>query len=253
MKYPLTLSSAEPFFLPGGKTGCLVIHGFTGTPKEMRWLAEYLHKKGLTVLGIRLAAHATQPEDMLRVRWWDWVASVEDGLNFLAGCTKDQFVMGLSMGGILSLIAAAHYKVNGAVAISTPYSLPADPRLKFIKFLHWFLPKAPKGESDFRNKAAEKIHVDYPYFPTRSIIQLMDLVKEMQNSIPRIHVPVLLAQSHGDKSIPGESMDTIFDNLKTRDKTKIWVENSGHVVIREPDREVVFKAVVEFIKRISTK
>ncbi len=157
------------------------------------------------------------------------------------------------MGGILSLIAAAHYKVKGAVAISTPYSLPADPRLKFIKLLHWFLPKAPKGESDFINRAAEKIHVDYPYFPTRSIIQLMDLVKEMQNSIPLIHVPVLLAQSHGDKGIPGESMDTIFDNLKTRDKTKIWVENSGHVVIREPDREIVFKAAVDFIKRVSKK
>lgn len=251
MKYPLIISSAEPFFLPGGKTGCLVIHGFTGTPKEMRWFAEYLNKKGYTVLGIRLPAHATQPEDMLRVRWWDWVASVEDGLNILAGCTKDQFVMGLSMGGILSLITAAHFKVKGAVAVSTPYSLPADPRLKFIKLLQWVMPRVSKGKSDFRNKATEKIHVDYPYYPTRSIIQLMGLFREMQDSIPRIKVPILLAQSHGDKGIPAESMDTIYRNLKTRDKTKLWVEDSGHVVIREPDREIVFKAASDFIKRLS--
>lgn len=251
MKYPLTLSTAEPFFLPGGKIGCLVIHGFTGTPKEMRWLAEYLNKKGFTVLGIRLAAHATKPEDMLRVRWWDWVASVEDGLNILSGCTKDQFVLGLSMGGILSLITAAHYKVKGAVAVSTPYSLPADPRLRFIKLLHWFMPKVSKGESDFRNKAAERIHVDYPYYPTRSIIQLVDLVREMHDSIPRIKVPILLAQSHGDHGIPHDSMDTIYNSLKTKDKTKLWVEDSGHVVIREPDREIVFKASVDFIRRIS--
>jgi carboxylesterase len=251
MKYPLTIASAEPFFLPGGNTGCLLIHGFTGTPKEMRWFAEYLNQKGHTVLGIRLPAHATQPEAMLRVRWWDWVASVEDGLNILSGCTKDQFVMGLSMGGILSLLAAAHFKVKGAVAVSTPYSLPADPRLKFIKLLHWVVPRVSKGKSDFRNKAAEKIHVDYPYYPTRSIIQLMGLIREMQASIPRIKVPVLLAQSHGDKGIPAESMDTIYRNLKTRDKTKLWVEDSGHVVIREPDREIVFKATADFIKRLS--
>ena len=26
----------EPFYFPGNKTGCLLIHGFTGSPGEMR-------------------------------------------------------------------------------------------------------------------------------------------------------------------------------------------------------------------------
>ena len=69
------IPSAEPFFFPGSKTGILLIHGFTGTPKEMRWMGEYLHQKQhLTVLGIRLSGHATQPEDMLRSSYTDWLA-----------------------------------------------------------------------------------------------------------------------------------------------------------------------------------
>ncbi|HLA87386.1 MAG TPA: hypothetical protein VJL10_05165, partial [Anaerolineales bacterium] len=70
------IPTTEPFFFSGGRTGCLLIHGFTGTPKEMRWMGEYLNQQGLTCLGIRLAGHATHPEDMRRSRWTDWAASV---------------------------------------------------------------------------------------------------------------------------------------------------------------------------------
>ena len=46
------IKTAEPFFLPGNgknsRIGCLLIHGFTGTPKEMRWMGEYLNKKGFS-------------------------------------------------------------------------------------------------------------------------------------------------------------------------------------------------------------
>jgi carboxylesterase len=105
------IPTAEPFFFSGkdanAKTGCLVTHGFTGTPKEMRWLGEYLNGQGYTVCGIRLNGHATKPEDMIRSRWQDWLLSVEDGFNLLRSCTYQVFLLGLSMGGVLSLTAAA--------------------------------------------------------------------------------------------------------------------------------------------------
>ena len=62
----LTIPTAEPFFFPGEKsTGVLLTHGFTGAPKEMRWMGEYLNREhGYPCLGVRLAGHATRPEDM---------------------------------------------------------------------------------------------------------------------------------------------------------------------------------------------
>ena len=67
---PQIIPTAEPFFFPGqgenARIGCLVTHGFTGAPKEMRWLGEYLHRQGYTVCGMRLAGHATRPADMVR-------------------------------------------------------------------------------------------------------------------------------------------------------------------------------------------
>ena len=74
MKYPRIIPTAEPFFFPGDRTGCLLVHGFTGTPKEMRWLGEYLADLGFSALGVRLVGHATQVEDLIRTCWRDWLA-----------------------------------------------------------------------------------------------------------------------------------------------------------------------------------
>ena len=116
-----TIPTTEPFLLPGSRTGILLIHGFTGTPKEMRWMGEYLNRElGATCLGVRLAGHATRPKDMVRSRWTDWTASVEDGYNLLRGSTDAIFLVGLTMGGVLSLYMSTRLKVKGIVTMSAP-------------------------------------------------------------------------------------------------------------------------------------
>ncbi|MBN2258448.1 MAG: alpha/beta fold hydrolase, partial [Anaerolineaceae bacterium] len=182
----LVMHGAEPFFFPGGSTGCLLIHGFTGTPKEMRWMGEYLSKKGFTILAIRLAGHATDPEDMRRSRWRDWLASVEDGVTLLRSTCRKVYTAGLSMGGVLSLIAASHYPINGAVAISTPYDMPHDWRLPFIKPLSMIIRNIAKGEADWQNSEAAKDHAEYPYYPSAAILQLQALLVDMRAGLKGI-------------------------------------------------------------------
>lgn len=247
----LTIPTAEPFFIPGGKIGCLLIHGFTGSPKEMRMLADSLTQEKYTILGIRLAGHATDIEDMRHSTWRDWLASVEDGINLLKGCTDQQIVMGLSMGGVLSLLAAARYDIKGVITFSAPSALPPDPRAKFLPFITWLVPQVAKGKPDWRNFEAKKDHVDYPTYPTRSVIQLQKLIGVMVDELPKVKVPALMVQSRSDYGIPSESMDTLFEKINSTDKSRLWVENSGHVIIREPEREVIFTEVKKFIKRIS--
>ena len=252
MAQNLIIPTAEPFFLPGGKVGVLLVHGFTGTPKEMRWMGEDLNNNGYSVLGIRLAGHATTPEDLARTRWQDWLASVEDGLNFLRGCTRQQFVMGLSLGGVLSLLAATRYPVAGVMAISTPYGLPDDPRIHIMGVMAFLKPKMEKGDDDFHNADAEAVHVALPYTPSRSMMEVVKAIRVLQAELPTVKVPALLVQSRLDKVVPSNSLDGLFDHIGSTDKTRMWVENSGHVVTEEPDREEVFRAASGFVKRVST-
>jgi carboxylesterase len=215
----------------------------------MRWMGEYLAGQGHTVLGIRLAGHATCPEDMARTRWRDWVASVEDGWNILCGSTQRIFLMGLSMGGVLSLVFAARFPVAGVVTMSTPFALH-DPRLVFARPLSIIIPRIEKGRPDWRNQDAPKDHIDYPYNPTRSIAELIDLLSVMRESLPKVAAPVLLIHSRQDGSIPSKNMSAIYEHLGSKDKQMMFVENSGHVIPREPDRMPVFQAAQAFVERV---
>jgi carboxylesterase len=245
-----TIPTAEPFFIHGGEIGCLLVHGFTGTPKEMRMLGDSLSQDKYTVLAPRLAGHATSVEDIKRSHWEDWVASVEDGLNLLKGCTNRQVVMGLSMGGVLALIAAARFSLSGVVTFSAPSSLPGDPRAKYLPVLKFFIRKVSKGKPDWQNLEAARDHVDYPYYSTPAIVELKELIEVMQSELSTVTIPALLVQSRQDRGIPAESLDTLYDSIASNDKSKFWVDNSGHVVIREPERELIFIEVKKFLKRI---
>jgi carboxylesterase len=246
----MIIPTAEPFFFPGDRVGCLLIHGFTGAPKEMRWMGEYLASQGYTVLGVRLAGHATRLEDMMRMHWQDWLASVEDGYYLLKGCVDQVFIIGLSMGGILSLLFTSQHPISGVVAISTLYAMPDDPRLPFIRFLSPLVPTVKKGPPDWRNPEAVKDHVEYSIYPTRGVIQLRELLSEMRSALPLVRAPALIVHSKRDGGVPPHNAEQILRALGSQDKQLLWVENSGHVIPREPDRHLVFTKIDEFIHRV---
>lgn len=253
------LATAEPFLLPGeaSQPACLLIHGFTGTPKEMRWMGEFLNGHGYTCLGIRLSGHATQPEDMIRSNWTDWAASVEDGYHLLRGLNERIFLVGLSMGGILSLLMATRLEVRGVVAMSTPYKLPDDPRLRKIDWIARIIPFMPKTDEEpgasWFDKEAWKDHLSYPQNPVRSIGQLNLLLGEMRAALPRVKAPVLLIHSRNDDYVMRNSMEMIYEDLlNTPEKTKLYVDGSGHVITRDAARRQVFEHALEFIQRIES-
>ena len=243
------ISTAEPFYFPGGPVGCLLVHGFTGSPKEMRWMGEHLSQQGYSVLGVRLAAHATRPEDMLRASWQDWFASVEDGWHILSKSCQQTFLAGLSMGGALCLLAGTQLPAAGIIAMSTPYDLPTDRRLPFIKLLHWLQPTVAKGPPDWHNPQAALDHIDYPSYPTRSIIELRALLAEMRANLKNVKIPVLLIHSQQDHTVLPENMLAIYNALGTERKSMLWVDDSNHVITREPERLQVFLAAEDFIQQ----
>ena len=253
VKFPTLMPTAEPFFFPGNRTGCLLIHGFTGTPKEMRQLGVHLSNQGCTVLGIRLPGHATQLQDMLRMRWRDWIASLEDGWQILSGCTDQIFIMGLSMGGVLALCFSAHAPVAGVVGMSTPHHFPKDLRVPMIKPISLYQRFQRKGLPNWYDVEAYQDHVSYSSQPTRGLAELRDLIGEMQSALPQIKAPALLIYSRHDRTVRAEDghMEAIYAALGSQEKQTLWIENSGHVITSDAQRETVFQAVLSFISRYS--
>ena len=241
----LIIPTAEPFFMQGGKTACLLIHGFTGSPKEMRPLGEALNQNGITILGIRLAGHATQPTDMIRTRYRDWLASVEDGINLLKDSYDQVFYAGLSMGGVLALTAAATFQPAGVLALSTPFELAQDWRMKFAHPMSYLFPWIKKDHSNNDG------HVDYPAYPTRAIAELNNLTKVMQKSLEEINVPILMINSKADPVVPYAHTERFKQALKTDVLEQVTLKTSGHAITEDVEREIVFESAFRFIDKIS--
>jgi len=121
------------FFLEGGPVGVLLIHGFTGSPPEMRLVGDYLYQRGCTVSGPLLPGHGTNVDDMNRRQWSEWTAHVEWALSDLQSRCSTVFVGGLSMGALLTLyLGACRPEISGLVAYS-PAILVANRRTDHLR------------------------------------------------------------------------------------------------------------------------
>ncbi|MEJ2759436.1 MAG: alpha/beta fold hydrolase [Anaerolineales bacterium] len=247
------IETAEPFFFPGGPVGCVLVHGFTGTPKEMRFLGEYLNQKGYTVVGVRLAGHATNLSDIIRTRKEDWLASVEDGYYLLKAHCEKEFLIGLSMGGVLSLIQAANLPVEGVVAMSTPYDFPVRWAAKVpwvMRLMSIVMPTRNKSQGApwFKPELRED-HISYPKHPVRSAYELSRLLRLLRDTLPEVKVPALIIHSSDDDYVVSEHAKKIFVALGSSDKELLWVDHARHVITRDGDTTRVFDPIHEFIQK----
>ncbi len=218
-------------------------------------MGEYLFRQGYTCLGIRLAGHATRPEDMIRSRYTDWIASIEDGYHLLKGITDNVFLIGLSMGGVLSLLMSTRLDVKGVIAMSTPYRLPSDYPVWYLQMVSAVMKFRPKTKevpgSGWFDKEAWQEQISYQQNPIRSVAELKKLILEMRDALPKVNAPVLLMHSKDDSYVLPDNVEKIYDGLvNASDKTKLYITGSGHVVTRDAARYQVFKSALEFIRRI---
>lgn len=242
------IPSTEPFYFPGNEIGCLLIHGFTGTPKEMRWMGEYLAGQGYSVLGVRLAGHATSPADLQHTSWRDWVASVEDGWHLLSGSARCIFLCGLSMGGALSLYFAAQRTVAGIVAMSTPYDMPDE--IPDVDQLIQDMPYIIKGMPNWFDQEALRDHISYREYPSRTLGELRELLAETRMALPNVEAPVLLMHSRQDSTVLPDHLQKIYNLLGSPDKRRLWLDDCGHVITRDMQRQRVFQEAAAFIHEI---
>src|SRR6185295_583944 len=91
--------------------GALCLHGVTGTPFEIRPVAEALGRAGYSVEAPMLVGHGGTLRDLAATRWPDWLRSAEQAMELVLRRTADRPIalVGFSMGGLLALKLARLY------------------------------------------------------------------------------------------------------------------------------------------------
>jgi carboxylesterase len=248
---PAEPDQLQPFRIRGGTRGCLLIHGFAGTPPEMRALGEQLATGGYDVMGPLLAGHGLTPEAMAMTRWPDWVASAEQAYQALRHDCQEVFVCGQSLGGTLALhLAAIHPEIKGVVTIGAMGSpvFFRDWRLRLLKGLKYVVRwHVPPKECDLGDPSALRLLHSYARRPTVCIESLMHLLRTVSRELPEVTVPALVMQGRGDRTVDVANAPFIFDRLGSADKQLRWWERSGHAVTVDLEHDALFAAVRDWL------
>ncbi|MCL4238417.1 MAG: alpha/beta fold hydrolase [Anaerolineae bacterium] len=238
-----------PFFLSGGPVGVLLIHGFTGSPPEMRRLGDFLYGEGLTVSAPLLPGHGTTVADCNSVRWQQWTAHVEGALDDLRARCATVFVGGLSMGGVLALhLAAQHPDLAGAllyapaIQLSNGWGRWIAPLLKHVRRT------MPKDKDSWADPDARALGWSYREYPVAGAHQLFRLIAHVRRALPRVTVPLLIVTSQADRTVPPAVADLIARSVATQNITRLNLERSSHVVTLDADWQLVAEQSVAFIR-----
>lgn len=237
-------SNTKAFFLEGNREGCLLIHGFTGSAAHMYPLGRYLNDKGFTVYGVLLKGHGTTLDDMEKASHKDWINSVIDGYNTLKEKCDRIYVMGLSMGGVLSLILSGSHQVDKVIAISTPIKIQ-DKLAKFTPLFKYFKRYKPWSSNSTTGSYGRSL--GYDKIPLKSVPELLKLMKTAKKALDSIKCPILIIQPEGDKYVKLSSVDIIYNNVGSSSKDILWLKNSPHSCTLGPERDLIHERIYDFI------
>lgn len=240
-------SMAQPFFHAGNDVGCAVLHGFTGTPANMRVVSEALAAAGYTVYAPLLSGHGTSLAQMDSCTAADWERDAFQAYARLeeAGC-KRFYMLGLSMGGLLSAIVAAQRPCAGLVLLCTP--------LRLRSYLHTAGRAAPllpfiTTEDPAPKYPRESLHQGYKGAPLRRLEDLELLSLRARSNLYRIQCPALVLQSVSDKRVDLRSVAIAQYGIGSGDVQAVWLQHSQHVCTVGPEREDVAAYCRTFIEQ----
>jgi carboxylesterase len=243
------LPGAEPYHHAGGPVGALMCHGFTGSPQSLRPWAEALAEAGLTVALPRLPGHGTRWQDMNVTTWDDWYACVEREFLALRERCEAVFVMGLSMGGTLSLrLAEQHGRDLAGVVVVNPSVIGLDPRLKVLPVLSRVLPSLGGIGSDIKKPGVTELA--YPRIPLRALASLRRAWDVVRSDLPKVTQPLLLLRSAEDHVVEPESARLILSRVSSTDVTELVLHDSYHVATLDNDAERIVAESLAFVRRL---
>ncbi len=250
------LLKTAPFEFGDGEDACLLLHGFTGSPWEVRPLADALAAKGFHCKGIRLPGHGLSPEAMTTVDHRDWLSAADEGLRSLKAYRR-VYVAGLSMGALLAMLLGARHKSRVAgLALMAPATGFQDRTLRLVKALglgtalELFKPFVVKRGSDIQDPRARADNPLLPRYPSARFRDLWALQALVQREVPFIEAPCLVAVARHDHVVERHAGVKLSRQLTSSRAVRfIELQEGFHIMPRDTAGPLLAAEVVSFFSR----
>ncbi|GAB5602983.1 alpha/beta fold hydrolase [Thermus sp. FJN-A] len=221
----------------------LLLHGFTSHPVlTLGPLPGVLREAGFGVSQPALPGHGTRPEDLLKVGWRDWLGTAQAAYRELP---EPKGVVGLSMGALLAAHLAAESPTRALVALAPALALK-NPLTPLAPLLAWLIPRFP-GPDSIRAPERKRENPNYPYFPTKAVLELLALMRRTPGVLPRVQAPALVVEAGQDRVVAQAGVRRYLSLLGSGRKDYLVFPESGHDLLLDRDREDVARAVRDWL------
>lgn len=253
MKLPASFK--QGFELHGGKRGqILLLHGYTGSPYDLRVVADFLAKHEFHVVAPLLRGHGAKAYLLNEVEYADWL---NQAITAIESFDKTQPIIigGLSMGALLAILLATRYQIQALLLFSPALSLTTLATLTVMAAdfglinKNAFLPKLAGGSDIMDQKAKQKTPA-YKEMPVGGLLQFNQLRLVAKKSLNEIACPVFMAFGKHDASIDVHGSYRIAMaalSHKNQPLFSQFYDQSKHVVTLDYDREKLCHDLWQFL------
>jgi carboxylesterase len=246
------IPGAEPMSHEGSSAiGVLVLHGFTGNPSSMRGLAEAMSALGYHVEMPRLPGHGTTIEEMIETGWADWTGEVAAAYEKLAARVDEVVVMGLSMGGALTLWSAFNLPDVAGIVCINPATMPQPSEM--LEMMREMVADGNAVVPGIGGDIADPDVVETAYDGT-PLVPLLSFMDEglapMADRYGDLTMPLLLITSRQDHVVEPAHSEHLAA-AHGGDVDHVWLERSYHVATQDFDRDDINRLAGEFTARVA--
>ena len=266
-------------FLAGDKNLCFLIHGLTGTAKEMGSIAKRLNKQGFSVASPLMANHDKSISCLKRTTWQELYNSIRKEFIKYANDYENIFVAGLSFGALIGILLAHEFpeKVKALNCFSptlffdgwgNPKSRIFLPLAYYTPLKYWiyFKEEYPYGLKNERLRTKvesfykeaklfdySKVHLyGYSVIPVSCMYQNHLLAKHVISLLRGIKTPLQLLQARNDDVTSPKNSFYIYNHISSTEKEIIFLEDSYHIITADQERDKVAEKTVAFFTRYRT-
>ena len=242
---------AEPFFLEGGSTAVLIIHGYLGSPYDVRYLAEKLFQSGYTVSVPRLPGHGTCREDFITKGKKEWLDEVYKSYTELKKIYSEVVIAGFSMGGLLAIHAASEFKPERLILIA-----PALTNKR--KLMFYSTPLLKYFRKTLNKNCRIKTYNDYEeylkneYWSKDWIKAVADIVHLQLNAkklLKKLESEILLLISESDNTVPVEVSEIVRRITGMKNLTEKRVFKSNHMIFHSGEKDNAVSMILDWLNR----
>lgn len=237
----------------------LFVHGFIGGQSNFHDLPDRVAAAGWHVRTMRLPGHGTSPREFERTSTAALIEGVVSEIRAIRARHDTVVLVGHSLGGALSTLAAAQEPVDGLVLCAPFFGLTLDsilgiPTDRLIHsastVIRWTPARPGNGPV---NKVENKPFIDcYAWIPSQGAIAALEAGRRASapEILGGITCPLLILHARNDTVTSFAASEAAFDRFGSGSREFIPLEKSDHVIFWDYDEEVVTESVLRYLKEV---